>query len=206
MAITKEERFESFKVLLAGSHLEFVRHCGINMKFGASIRSLICHSRTSTHYDYDYVMEIVSNGEHKDVVFNENTYSWYVTAKHSGHFYKSETSICIKGTSKNKVVFTFKSIFNTSIHLLENYIYILLFIDQVKDIHKSERLWSFIADPATISKLSSGEQLDTLIELHKVLRPICSTYLFAQEFFQSPFEMLKSNVKKRIDSLEIGLR
>jgi len=203
MSIVKKDKCDTFKVFLAGSHLEIENHCGINMKFGATIKSHEWYSRESSHFGYDYIMEIITNGEYNDVNFEGNKYSWYITAKHSGHYYKSEATICIKGLSEKNIAFTFNSIYNTGIHLIENFIYILLLLNQIKDVNYGKRLWTYIVSATTFSKLKVGEQLNTLIELQKHLHPICNTYPFAQEFFQNSFEKLKSIVKKNIDNLEI---
>ena len=203
MSIVQKDKFYTFKVFLAGNHLEIQNHCGINMKFGATIRIDEWYSRESSHFDKDYIMEIVTNGEHNDVKFGENTYSWYVTAKHFGHYYKSDATICIKGITEKNISCTFNSVYKTGIHLIENFIYIMLLLNQIKDIRYGERLWEYIVNTAAFPKLSIGEQLNTLIELHKILNPICTTYPFAQEFFQGSFEKLKSIVKKNIDNLDV---
>lgn len=203
MSIVQKDKFDTFKVFLAGSHLDIQNHCGINMKFGATIKSHEWYSRESSHFGNDYVMEIITNGERSDVKFGENAYSWYITAKHSGHYYNSDATICIKGITENTIAFTFNSVYSTGIHLIENFIYILLLLNQIKNIRDGERLWNYIVNTAAFSKLSIGEQLNTLIELHKILNPICTTYPFAQEFFQDSFEKLKSIVNKKIDNLDV---
>ncbi len=57
MSIVQKDKFDTFKVLLVGSHLEIQNHCGINMKFGATIKSHEWYSRESSHFGNDYVIE-----------------------------------------------------------------------------------------------------------------------------------------------------
>lgn len=170
--------------------------------------ALIRQIKSEPNYGRDThnVIELYTNGEHKNIIINgTEIFADIQDIHHTEVYNKSNNShlLTINGRFKNGKLFETKIRFkDNELELLPGIVYAIILIGYSSDIDEFKTLWEFFYC-GSLSENDPSNSINHIINAHQKATEILTKYSCAELFLQEGLSNAIETIKLQIDALSI---